>query len=626
MKKAKAQSSLSRDFTLYSAVILVALLLASVLVVFDIYNNFSDKIFKKLQYEATRIDRELIVEIEHSSYLLESLGRQISNHGQMDNQTIAQLLKSFDVDAIVNNVFSWIDDQQLSVASSNKGVLHPPVDVSDRDFVKKSITEPWKIQIGRPIKGRVSEKWVIPVSMGITDTAGKFLGIILISIDIDMLASEFSTIVRKPGVSYGILSENMVPLTVPTNDNITIAGDYPKETLENYFVKQKSTKGVLSRPALLDANNKFWYFEKSSRYPYIIVLGYDTSLGEESIENDLRPRIGPIFILAVFMIWILWLMRRTIIHPVVDLTEVAARIARGQQYIPLKNPGPVEIEHLSLQIKKIGEYINERLRIEEELFSKTQNMKRVKDNAELSNRIKAEFVSCMGHELKTPLNTIIGFSEVMKNQMFGPIENSRYQQYCSDIYQTGTQMLEMVNDMLAVSKIEAGITSLQEKPVDVGHVIQKCVRLLADKIQHQQVTVNTDIQEHLPKLMVDELRMKQIVLNLLSNAVKFSPLGGEITIGARIETDEQNNTYFSMVFTDHGRGMTPKELASVLSDQKADESKAGKQEFSGSTGIGIPLAKTLLGLHQGTIKIQSTIGIGTIVSITFPKERIVFWN
>ena len=626
MKISKTQSSISREFALYSIVTVVVLALVSAWVFAETYRAHSEKIFKKLEYEVTRIDRNLIVEIEHSAYLLESLGRQITHYSPIDKVMIAQFLKSFDTSAIVHNVFSFIDENQFSVVSSNKGVLKKPVDVSDRDFVKKSITDPWKIQIGRPIEGRVSEKWVIPVAMGLTDYTGQFMGTLLISIDINSLTKELAKTLSRTGITFSILSENFVPLTVSGDDNTLIDNDLPLEMLKNLYLERKQKSGILYNPSLYEQNKKYWYYETSSKYPYILVLGYNSALGEESLFAELRPRIGAIFIICVFVVWILWVIRKRIFKPVVDLTEISAAIARGEPYTPLKDPGPMEIEELSAQIKKISEYIHERLRIEDELISKTGNMKRGKDTAELNNRIKAEFITCMGHELKTPLNTIIGFSEVMKNQMFGPMENNRYHQYCSDIYQTGTQMLETINDMLTVSKSDAGLAAIQESPVDVSAVIQKCHRLLSDRISQHQVNLTLNIQDHLPKLMVDELRLKQIVLNLLSNAIKFSPTGGEVIVEARVENDETDQTVFSLIFTDHGKGMSPREVTDLMEGTPEALDSKQQAEMMGGKGFGISLAKTLVSLHQGTLKIHSTLGIGTVVTVSFPKERIVFWN
>lgn len=623
MKFSWTRPSLSRDFVLLSAVIVFLLMMVSMWLAYETFDEHSRNIAADLEREARRIDHTLTIEIENASYLLKSLGMQIATGTSRNPTQVADVLKSFDMNPSIYHMFSWINADQQLVISSNKGILDKPIDVSDRDYLKKSIAKPWEVQIGRPTTGRVSEKWIIPVGMGLTDQANRYdyIGTLLVSLDINILTDEINALVNKSGISFAIVSQTFVPLTRVSHDENFIVDNFPEEKLAELV--KVSNQGIFSEAGLFSKNSLYTYYYVSSRYPYIILLGYDTRAGEDVIRGMLLPRLWIVVFMAIFLITVIWAIRKRVIRPVMELSDVVIRVARGEPFTPLKETGPEEIEELGMQIRRMSEYIAERKRIEDELQNKIQLVKKAKEGAELTNRIKAEFLACMNQELKAPVTAIVGFSEVMKDQLYGPIENKKYRQYAQDIYQSGTQLLEIIDDMLALSKTDAGLLELQEKPVDIEFVLNRCVRLLADKIDQQKVSVKLYIQDNLPRLVADELRLKQIMLNLLSNAVKFSPEGSEVTVEAKLENDEKNQLVLALVFIDHGVGMQPHEI-SALTDNPKGISYISRSETGEGGGLGLFLTRTLVQMHQGRFQVESIPGQGTVVSVMFPKERLVF--
>ncbi len=240
------------------------------------------------------------------------------------------------------------------------------------------------------------------------------------------------------------------------------------------------------------------------------------------------------------------------------------------------------------------------------------------EEADHANRAKSEFIANMSHELRTPLNAIIGFSEIIKSETFGPVGSLRYRDYAKDINDSGQHLLQLINDMLDIAKIEAGRFDLNEEAVDVATVVGSCLTLVNEHAQNAGPTLETEIADGLPPLRADARKHKQILLNLLSNAVKFTAAGGTVT--TRVWCRRDDGYVFQVA--DTGIGIAPEDIPKVLSPfGQVDGTLARKFE---GTGLGLPLTKSLVEMHGGSLDLQSEEGAGTTVTVRFPKERIVY--
>ncbi|HUL06532.1 MAG TPA: HAMP domain-containing sensor histidine kinase, partial [Candidatus Acidoferrum sp.] len=239
-----------------------------------------------------------------------------------------------------------------------------------------------------------------------------------------------------------------------------------------------------------------------------------------------------------------------------------------------------------------------------------------KARAESANQAKSKFLANISHELRTPLNAILGFSEILKTKLFGPLGAPQYENYVCDIHESGVLLLNLINDLLDLSKIEAGKFVLQEDICDVEEIADAATRVMAERALRAGVTLERKIAA-LPPVRADERKIKQIMLNLLSNAVKFTPQGGTVTLSAGL--DDAGGVTFAVA--DTGIGIAPHQLERVMEPFGQVENIMTRTHAG--TGLGLPLCKALAQLHGGTLTLESEVGSGTTVTIVLPKDRSV---
>ena len=299
-----------------------------------------------------------------------------------------------------------------------------------------------------------------------------------------------------------------------------------------------------------------------------------------------------------------------VIRPLNRITGTMSAVVKGDldHDIPFENRQD-EIGQFGRALRMFRNSVVEKQRLEVEVV----RIQAASEVAETSNRIKSEFLANMSHELRTPLNAILGFSDILKSQLYGPLGHAKYIEYAEDVYKSGAHLLELINDVLDLSKIDAGKMELRESIFAVGELVEDAVLLIRDKVK-DGVRIELRVPGGL-HIQADRRLIKQILINLLSNAIKFTPEGGTITVGA-----QSGAAGFEIYVADTGIGMDAPQLEKAFSPYGQIDSRVA-QTHQG-TGLGLPIAQSLARLHGGDLIAQSAPGQGTRMVLILPGNRV----
>jgi PAS domain S-box-containing protein len=290
-----------------------------------------------------------------------------------------------------------------------------------------------------------------------------------------------------------------------------------------------------------------------------------------------------------------------------QLFEWHCRAKNGKLFWAEVSTRHVKIGHVPCILATVRD-ISERKRLNGELVH-------AQAAAAAANNAKSAFLATMSHELRTPLNAIMGFSDLMQSQPEGLFDLARYRDYAGDIHRSGAHLLALINEVLDLSRIDAGKAPLSDDDVSLAHVVDDAGLMIAALARQGQITLEAELTGNLPHLRADERRITQIVLNLLSNAVKFTPPGGKVTVTAAQTADG-----ISLTVRDTGIGIAAQDIAVVLERFGQVDSHLSRKHSG--TGLGLPIAKQLVEMHGGTLTVESALGVGTAITAHFPASRI----
>lgn len=323
--------------------------------------------------------------------------------------------------------------------------------------------------------------------------------------------------------------------------------------------------------------------------------------------RDIAIALTLIGILAAAVIG--WLLSKYMAAPIVAVARASSDVAAGGMHTRVGDLPALAPRELRVLSKSFNRMVTQ-------LEQREAGLREAKEEAEAANRSKSDFLANISHELRTPLNAVIGFSELMRNQIHGPVGSPQYMDYLTDIHNSGRHLLDIINDVLDMSKIEAGTMDLFETAFDLRESLDACIRMVADRARQAEVKVTMEIPEGFSWLYADERMFRQIALNLLSNAVKFSDEGDEVTVSAYI--DEDGGMVLQVV--DRGIGIAADKIDRVM--EPFVQVDGGMNRKYGGTGLGLALVRSMVELHDAEIALESLVGAGTTVAVSFPESRV----
>lgn len=386
-------------------------------------------------------------------------------------------------------------------------------------------------------------------------------------------------------------------------------------------------------------NKKFSHFKNSSQFlvrtSNIVFEGnkvgtFQLAMSRESVRKEFIYNISGIIFLTILIILgisltSIFITKRYISRPLLELQNSAALIAGGNLEAPIDTDGQDEIGSLAKDLNVMRESIktlfgelresHEKLEgysrtLEQKVDERTAELSQAKGDAEEANRIKSEFLANMSHELRTPLNAVIGFSDVLLEKVYGDL-NEKQEEYLTDILTSGKHLLNLINDILDLSKVEAGRMELELETIDLRETLDTNLKMFKEAALAHGISTSLDLADNIGTLIADGRKVKQILFNLLSNALKFTPDKGKVGIKAYIE-----NGFAEIAVWDSGIGIDPSEQKQIFEEfHQVAKGHAGKPE---GTGLGLPLTKRFVEMHGGTIQVKSCPNEGSTFSFSLP--------
>ncbi len=308
--------------------------------------------------------------------------------------------------------------------------------------------------------------------------------------------------------------------------------------------------------------------------------------------------------------WMLVKNRRTREGGVVTVFSDITELKRGERDLIERG---ATLRHTVNELEMVQSKLEDQAT---EIVEMAEGLDEARQEAESASRAKSSFLAVMSHELRTPLNAIIGFSELIRDETFGPVGNDRYLDYIKDINRSGAHLLELINDVLDLSKIDAGGLELREDLVDVARVTQGSLDMVRERAEKRGLSLELDVPAELPGLHGDGRRIKQIVINLLTNAIKFTGNGGAVRV--EIVLDPDGALLISV--SDTGIGIAPDDIPKALERFGQVDNKLSRDQEG--TGLGLNICTSLMEMHGGTLELESEAGVGTTVTLRFPADRV----
>ncbi len=620
--KAKRKSTLRMEFTALSVLLCLSFILIAVSLSQRLYNTSIERLNERIRSEAIQLDNYFHDTFTFTSYLLNQLGRRIVGQElYTDPAAVLTALNTFnrEVDKITLlsvSRFSWADTSH-QVTISGGEILDETPSIASRQYIKDGIDNPWVLHFAPPAIGVNSGQRIIPGGMVLTDDQGRHVGSLVMGFSIDDTVDKIRHKILYQDFEFALVDQ-WGNVFAKSNDIDAFTDEALLRTAIQRVKQALDESYAPTALQMMETDNDYLFVLPSSYHAFSIAVAITKQAALSEFFPILQRTFIELLLAAMLLVFVLLVIRLRFIKPIMRLSSMAEEVSTAGSSSALAKQksafaSSYEIMNLAQQFDRVR-YVDELERIRKELTYKARQSEARKTAAELASKAKSEMLTNMSHELRTPLNAILAFSETMRDEMFGPIENEKYKEYANDIHSAGTHLLHLINDILDLSKAESGQLEITVKKMAILPIAEEAVEMVRSRAEAKQITITLDHDATLPPIMVNRLRMKQIILNLLTNAVKFTPEEGQISVRIWVP---QGTQQLHIMVRDNGIGMKPEDIPRAL-ERFVQVKHARLDEAGEGTGLGLPLAKKLTELQGGEFDMQSAPNEGTTIIMQFP--------
>lgn len=618
------KASLARDFTIFSIIILITVAVVSICVGLIVHYSYYNQQESKIASKANILDRELADDFNIVTHYARFLGNKIAQHGNQDEEYIRQIFSNEAYyDPNNENIwtkFGWIrPDKKLLLFSKNS---IEEKDISARTFLNETPFAPGKIKFSAPALGILSNQWILPAGVGITNKNREFLGTVNTGFHLERLAKKLDFMFDRKDLVFMLFDENIKFILSSDNIGFSYLKTLPPENfvqrIKSNIEEAKLDKGLLLEP-IEYGQFEFTYFKHSELYPFYFVIGENIKIANSAYWQITFPRIAELSLMGILFIILLYYFRKYIVKPIILLSDSAKKIVEGDLNPVIYHEQYQEVRLLAEQLKEIQKTKIELIQAKNKVDAANRNLEeKVKERTndlEKALAIKTEFLNNISHEVRTPVQGITTISQGLVKDWKNQSDDKNFS-LASAVASNSRRLFSLVSNLLDLSIFNEDKMYFNFQNIDIikliDDIILECETLY---LPGKKIKIKFIDRPETAILKVDPEKITQVLRNLLTNSIKFMDKGN---IEIKVSSDESSQ--YIVTIKDEGINVPEQELDKIFSP--FIRSSTTKEKISGA-GLGLAISKKIIDGHNGKIWAINNPNKGLIISFSLPKNQII---
>ncbi len=629
MRTTLQHGSLTRDYFIITGVILATIIMLSVWHSWSFYHAREISRNQQLETSAQKITRQIDTSVNYVSSMAQFAADRIADmETATDLKAIETVLRQkLFLSSEIREQFSWTmfdwvrPDMQL-VVSTVHGVMKEPVSLTHRAYVREALQKPGQLTFDTATIGAVSKQPILPIGLGVENQKKEILGVLTVGLNTEKFSQQLEKVIDSTAIQFVVLDAWGKVAFVSSDSGVRKWGD---DFFVNALRDEQSDAAAWHTPKdgfitpVRYGDSTYNYALSSNDYPFTILVGFNSGVSSVSVWEILFSGLVGYFVIGFVCLTVLVALRYMLVNPLVALSDTASAIASGKHIKRLPRSYVFETANLAFHLASVVRAVARERRVKERLAQAEAEAQIARHMAEEASQAKSRFLANMSHELRTPLQTITGYADAIGHKVYGKI-NEPYLEAAGHIKDAGEHLLGLVNNILDISKVEAGEMRLYLEEIEVSKEITHCTKMLEMLAKRKHISMRKKVVSNLPTLRVDCQKFHQILLNLLSNALKFTPEGGSVQVAAKkFKLGKKAREWLEISITDTGIGVAEEEMEAVMAEFGQAKQVYTRRDKQG-TGLGLPMVRSLVELHQGQFEFKSKLGEGTTVIVRFPLQ------